>query len=431
MNKQRCYNPPGMNAESFLIRAALANKEHVKCSVGDHLAFSAPVSLLFFYPEIIPKQVIINALKTVLHDFPIFAGRLVNSLEGLWIHCENQGVQVSVVHLNQKLDVSLSTLQNLNPMKLVNLIHPFKALKQQQPLLTIKLTYFKEGMAIGYCWHHSLGDMATFMLFLKALSACAQGRAYPLPHIPLDRPCYFKEHLEKNKITIVKKEKALSLKLVGFIELLQLMKLTYSKRECLYFYFSESEIATLQEKISQKAGIKLSRNVALCAHLLALTSLHRKDKPSYTSLALNMRPRLQLPSNLLGNFSDLVSVLIDRPHQVECAAAAIHQAIQNYQSSYFQHPAEIEKWIDTNGALNKLRRLIPETLLPKHNQLVITNWTHFGVYSIDFGVAAPYLFLPIGSVPLPWVSCIVEGFNNQGLLVGLVVPSTLAKKFTA
>jgi hypothetical protein len=416
-----------MNKDSFLVTAADAKIAHVKCSVNDHLAFSAPVSVLYFYHQIIHKDVIINALKTALHDFPIFAGRLFKSSEALWIHCENQGVQVSSVWLNGKIAVSLSDLQGLDALKFVDLIDPFKALKNQLPLLTIKLSYAEEGMVIGYCWHHSLGDMATFMLFLKALSATAQGKSYPLPYMPLDRACHFKQHLEEKITAPVKKERAHFLKFLTWVETFQLLRHVYAKRECVYFYFSESQIRTLQELVSQKAGIQLSRNVVLCAHLLALTSRYRKTKPKYTSFALNMRPRLQLPSNLLGNFSDLVSVLIDTPHHTESAAKAIHQAIENYEYNYFQETIEIEKWTNKNGALKKLCRFMPTTLLPKQNQLVITNWMHFGVYTIDFGVASPYLFLPVGAVPLPWVSCIVEGFDNQGLLVALVVPSTVAK----
>jgi len=72
--------------------------------------------------------------------------------------------------------------------------------------------------------------------------------------------------------------------------------------------------------------------------------------------------------------------------------------------------------------------LIPESILPEVNHLIVTNWTHFDVYSIDFGVASPYLFLPIGRTPLPWAACIVEGSDNQGLLVTLVVPSMVAKQ---
>ena len=421
INKQRVIIYP-MQANPFLVKAHQNNSQVIQCSLGDHLAFFAPVSVLFFYHEAIAKECMIEALKTVLHDFPLFAGRLVRSIEGLFIHCENQGVQMHVVYLNERLDVSLISLEELNTQQFIDPIYPWKALKKQLPLLTIKLTYFEKGMVIGYTWHHSLGDMATFMLFLKALSACAQGKAYPLPHIAIDRALYFKHYLAEAKITSTKNEKALSLKPLNFIDLVQLMKQACVKKECIYLYFPENEIRKLQEKLGQ--GIPLSRNSALCAHLLALTSRYRKHKGLYTSLAVNMRPRLQLPSDLLGNFSDLISVLIDKPHDAAYAAKQIHEAVQNYQSEYFEHPTELEKWGKKMRALRKWRPLIPKTLLPKQNQLVITNWTHFDVYTIDFGVTAPYLFLPVGRTPLPWVACIVEGFDNQDLLVTLVAPST-------
>ncbi len=56
-------------------------------------------------------------------------------------------------------------------------------------------------------------------------------------------------------------------------------------------------------------------------------------------------------------------------------------------------------------------------------------WSNFSVYSIDFGIAEPYLFLPIGQDLVPWVSCIVEGFENKGLLVSLLLPAKTMNRF--
>jgi hypothetical protein len=202
----------------------------------------------------------------------------------------------------------------------------------------------------------------------------------------------------------------------------------YSAKECIYLHFTKKEIDALKQRLSQKTGLALSRNDALCAHLLELTMRYRRDQGVYFSIAINMRSRLKLPFNLLGNFSDLISIPIEKPHAIENTARAIHNAVRNYLNDYFQHPQILQEWVNAHHGLKKLRRLIPESVLPKVNHLVVTNWTHFDVYSIDFGIVTPYLFLPIGRTPLPWAACIVEGYDNQGLLVSLVVPASVAKK---
>lgn len=401
-----------MAADSYLIKAHQTTPLQIRCSLSDHLALLAPISVVFFYAQAIPKERIIKALHDVLIDFPLFAGRLVKNGEGLFIDCQNQGVRLDVMHY-----ASLPE----DMARLVDPIKPFKNLTQQAPVLHIQLTYCQNAMAIGYCWHHSLGDMATFMEFLKALSASAQGKPYPPPQMVTDRSRYL-EHMP-----LIKKEKSLRLKLLKFMDVCRLMKHVYSKRECVYLHFTEEEIGALRHRLRQQTGLPLSRNDALCAHLLELTARYRRDPGVYLSLAVNMRSRLKLPSNLLGNFSDLISIPIDKPHLIENTAKTIHEAIQNYVSDYFQHPQILQDWVDEQDALKKLRRLIPETILPEVNHLIVTNWTHFGVYSIDFGIAPPYRFLPIGRTPLPWAACIVEGCDNQGVLVTLVVPATIAK----
>jgi hypothetical protein len=402
-----------MAVDSFLIKAQQTTSLQIQCSLSDHLAVPAPISVVFFYRQAIPKERIVEALQNVLVDFPLFAGRLVKTAEGLSIDCQNQGVRMSVVHCASLPD---------NMAQFVDPIKPFKSLTHQAPVLHIQLNYCQDGMAIGYCWHHSLGDMATFMEFLKALSASAQGKSYPPPHMVTDRMRCL-EHMP-----LCKKEKSLRLKILGVMDVCRLMKHVYSKRECVYLHFTEEEIGALRQQLSERTGLPLSRNDALCAHLLELTTHYRRDPGVYLSLAVNMRSRLKLPPNLLGNFSDLVSIPIEKPRAIETTAKAVHGAIHNYLNDYFQHPQILQEWVDAHDALGKLRRLIPESLLPELNHLIVTNWTHFDVYSIDFGIVSPYLFLPIGRSPLPWAACIVEGCDNQGLLVTLIVPATVAKK---
>ena len=59
---------------------------------------------------------------------------------------------------------------------------------------------------------------------------------------------------------------------------------------------------------------------------------------------------------------------------------------------------------------------------------MVTNWANFGVYDIVFRDSEPFYFTPFANAPLPWLSVIVEGFSNNGLVYYVALPSNLAKK---
>lgn len=416
---------------SFLVTALQHHPQRIKCSLSDLFSFRKPISVVFFYRKAIPIDLIVHTLRTVLSDFPIFAGVLVKCANELYIDCNNQGVQVTIAYEKGSLLPSPSDLQKLDLNKFVDEIHPVKALKHRKPVLFIKLTYYEEGMAIGYCWHHSIGDMETFMNFLKALSASAQGKPYQPALIPHDRTAYLKHWLEEKKITGGPKKSPSKLKLLNFFDLCRLAKQFCSTKQIVSLHFAETEIETLRDTISEKAGQKLSRNDVLCAYLLDIVTRCRSDRKGsfHLSFILNIRSRLGMPSNLSGNYVDLLSLTTNRPDAVELFATKIHGAVKSYLDEHFQHE-ETEDFVQRSGGIKRIGRMAPEKMLPQHKNLTITNWSNFGVYSIDFGVSTPHLFLPIGRTPFPWVSCIVEGFGNKGLLVTLALPSKVAKRLT-
>jgi hypothetical protein len=60
--------------------------------------------------------------------------------------------------------------------------------------------------------------------------------------------------------------------------------------------------------------------------------------------------------------------------------------------------------------------------------LLVTNWSNFGVYDIRFGDDTPAHFTPAGDVPVPWLSALVEGPGNEGLLYSGYFPMDLAAR---
>jgi shikimate O-hydroxycinnamoyltransferase len=412
----------------LLVKALKHQQQSIKCSLSDHFVFRVPVPVVFFYRESIESDLIVDALQKALQDFPIFAGILVKRSHQLYIDCNNHGAQVKITRSETSLFKILSNLTHLKKSEFVDLINPSKTLKKRTPLLTIKISYYADGMALGYCWHHSVGDMSTFMEFLKAVSACAQGRGYQKSLIVDDRETYL-NHWVKNNIQITNKNQPSDLKYLTYSDIFHLVKQVFLPKRTIYFYFNNDEIVNMRDTLSSKAGCKLSRNDVICAHLLSILSSCREDNAAKhnTSIIVNVRPRIGMLANVLGNYLGTASINFLKSNKIETIATDINLSVKNFLHDNFRFN-EAQEFVEQCGGLKKLNRIIPEAILPKNKNLIISNWSNFGVYSIDFGISAPYLFLPVGETLLPWVSCIVEGFDDEGFLITMVIPYKVAKK---
>lgn len=414
--------------ESMLVKAHKHTPQRIKCSLNDHFAFRTAVPVVFYYRERIPANLIISSLQQVLSDFPIFAGIIIKHNHQLYIDCNNQGVQLRTTYSDSSLFQMLADFKQLDSAVFVDMINAVKSLKHGKPLLTLKLSYFTDGMAIGYCWHHSLGDMSTFMEFLKALSAQAQGKIYQPALIAEDREEYLNKWLtDANHLSMTKQPSGL--KYLSFTDIFHFIRQLFLPKRGLFLYFTEEEIETLRNTLSDKAGKKLSRNDVVCAHLLNLLASCRKDKSQThnATIIVNFRPRIGMLPQVLGNYIGTACLKFLKSHPVDALAKNIHSSVKNFlQESFHYH--ETQEFVQQIGGVKKLARIVPEMFLPQHKNLIISNWSNFGVYSIDFGLSTPYLFLPLGNVPFPWVSCIVEGFDNKGLLVAVILPSSVAKR---
>jgi hypothetical protein len=412
---------------SFLVKAHQHQPQRITCSLADLFVARIPVPVVFFYQAIIPQETFIHALETALSDFPIFAGILIKEQDQLYIDCNNQGVQVRIEHLTEPLAIT-SELTTQPSNHFVDLIRPNDVLKHKKPLLTIRLHYHPNGMTIGYCWHHTLGDMATFMTFLSAVSLCAQNKPCSTPLIIQDRDNYLQDWLTTHAKTSTHRpfDRLISM---NALDILRFIKHLCTRKQVLYVHFEPSMIDALKQQVQTLTGKKVSRNDVVCAHVLHLIAKHRNDhaKHLHTAIAVNYRPRLQLDASLLGNYVDTLSLQCDRQASVAHIASHIHDGIAHHIEKHFSH-ANIHQFIESFGSLKKLNRMLPRDMMPKYKNLIISNWCNFGVYAIDFGVTAPSFFLPIGEAPFPWLSCIVEAPKQAGLLMTLVLPSRLAKR---
>lgn len=359
-----------MKAEAFLVQANNHVQQVITCSITDRLVKNLPVSVVFFYRKSIARNTLIDSLKEVLSDFPIFAGTLKNINNNLCIDCNNQGILFSITKEDATVNQILEELPRIEKKRLVNIINAKKVVSSQSPIMTIKLTYFVcGGMALGISWHHSIGDMHTFMQLMIAWSNSVNNQGYVLPLIVRERDEYLQANLEKSNNTTPS---------VRYLNAKELLKLVFymlwraRNKLGLRFYFSENELSNMKQDFTEKTGQILSKNDVLCAHLFRIISeLDGYNKKRYLSVVINYRNRIKLPQNILGNFVSTTNILTSQLVDPFQLAQELRASVDNFQRLHTNFWATKE-YIEEKGGSKKMNRFVDLSIDPLNRTLLIS-----------------------------------------------------------
>ena len=138
-------------------------------------------------------------------------------------------------------------------------------------------------------------------------------------------------------------------------------------------------------------------------------------KKRYLSILINYRARTKLPRNILGNFVSCISILTHPRVDPFQLAQDLRASVDNFQRLHM-NVFSTKKYIEQNGGVKQIDRFMLTSVDPLKRALLVTNWANFGVYDLTFGDSELLYFTPFGDPPLPWLSVIVEGFSNNGLI---------------
>ena len=411
--------------ETFLLQANKHNRQKIACGIADTLLKNIPVPVVFFYRKSFDHQILIDSLKEVLNDFPVFAGRLEVINNSQYIDCNNQGVLFSVASESCTIDEILQEFPSVSKERLINLIDSKTVIKNKSPIFTIKLTRFTcGGMVMGICWHHSIGDMHTFACLMKAWSNTVNKKRYGLPLIVEERENYLQDNLTINNNSISG---------VRYLNLREMLGLAFymlvqtRKKISLRFYFSEDELENMKHVFSKNTNIKLSKNDVLCAHLFSIISeLDNYDKERFLSIAINYRSRMNLPDKVLGNFVSSVNILVDADNNSFNIAKNLRVVVNSFQQKYMDYFAT-KRYIDENGGIKNSSRFVSKRIDPVSRTLFVSNWSNFDIYDIEFGESKPFFFSYFGKTGIPWLSIITEGFMKEGLIYSVILPDKLGR----
>ena len=416
-----------MIATPLLVQAEQTTSQVVTCSITDRLLERFSISVVFFYREELSPKLLITSLRKVLVDFSIFSGRLKIVDDNLLIDCNNQGVQFSLCFESCSL---VRALKELSQTNLRNLIDPLIAkdvLAGQSPLLTIRLTQFDcGGTALGICWHHSIGDMHTFMHFMKAWSAATNREHYDAPLVIEHRNAYLQERIAKDESV---PPNVKYLRLSEMLRLTLYMLTTARKKTSIKICFSDSELENMKQVFLEKTGQALSKNDVLCAHMFSIiTDLDDYEKDRFLAIAIDYRSRLGLSQNLLGNMFDSINVLLPQRASPFEAARAIRAGVNNLETNHLSIMSTYQ-YVQDHGGPKQIQRFLSKSIDPIRRSIAVTNWSKFGVYDIRFLGAKPLYFTSVDDFPVPWICTIMAGFSNRGLIYSAHLPTELVQKF--
>lgn len=415
--------------EADPVRSPVPSALVVKCAFTDILLQKLVVPAVFFFPGPLDEQALRAGLTQALERIPLFAGRLREAGDSLLLQCDNSGVPWSSAASELSLDEAIAALAAEQAPWLVQEIDPGRALRARGPLFTVRLTRLRDGgAALGLCWHHPIGDMHSFMLLMRAWSAAVEGR--PLPEVLLveDREAWLVRYDAPGGTTRP------ALRRVGAGELLRLipyMAWTARRKTRVEAHFTAEEIDAMRGQLSAAAGQRLTANDVVCGHLMELVgSLDAVQRTRMLDIAVNFRSRVGLDPRLLGNLVAPMEIACNPGDDAARIGARIRHGVDHYLDEHLSLHASLT-YIAEHGGTKQLGRCLPNAFDPLNRTLLVTNWSHFGVYDVAFGGQTPVHFTPTGGSPAPWAAWLVEGRGNRGLFLSAYLPRELAARLNS
>lgn len=407
------------------VHATSPRPGHILGGTVEYFIRELLVSMVFFTRATLDPERLQGALAQALTTHPLFAGAVFLQEHRVHIELNDQGVPFSVVDLPGTLD-QLYARDPSTYGTLVDQLHGARTLRRRSPVLTARLNRFSCGAsALGVCWHHALGDLASFMSLLGSWTRAFAGQPPLEPVLAPDRDAYLLERLPPGGAREPMIRKPSTGELLRVVWAILRAK---STQEIVYLHFTEDETQRMQRAFSEAAAAPITVGDAVAAHVMAeLLHIDPAQGARVLGIVVNVRRRVGIPDDVIGNF--VCGMLVD------CAAGArapeiasgIRRNLGRFVDDHLDFHAT-RAFVERSGGPRPVRLCIPRYFdLARHN-MFMTNWSRHGLYDTFFGEARPELVLPIAGAPVPFLGVIAEGLSGQGRLVGLALPRPLVAR---
>jgi hypothetical protein len=270
--------------------------------------------------------------------------------------------------------------------------------------------------------------MQTLMHLMNAWVAAAAGKPLAEPVIVEDRAAYLDEHLPADGAGEP------GVRCLGPAEaargVLYLAK-DARKQRTLSLYFGDDEIARMRDTYGYRTlpnfqgrcapALRLSANDVVCAHvsealMMADPAVDRRT----LAITVNARNRCGLDPRLIGNIITTVNLDLRRGDTASSIAQRIRHKVDQFSDEHCDMRAN-QAFLDAAGAWRAVR-CVSTAFNPARCNPVISNWSGFGVYRIQFEDTVPSYCTPLTKMPVAGLGALVEGADGRGLLLQMALP---------
>jgi hypothetical protein len=406
-----------------LIRPSHAQRLEIRCNVGDAMVANLAVHIVFFFERHLDTRALTRAFAHALTTLPIFAGRMAMVDGTMRIRCEGQGVPFTSVSAGHTLREAIRSASKDNGLWLVDPVNGATARWGRGPVCKVRVTQLADdATAIGFSWHHAIGDMQTAMHFMNAWAAAAADKPLAEPLIVEDRAAYLDEHLPADGA------REPGVRCLGLGEIarsaLYLAK-DARKQRTLSFYFGEDEISRMRDAYGIR--MRLSANDAVCAHVSeAIMNADAAVDNRTLAIAVNARNRCGLDPMLIGNILTTLNLDLRRGATASSIAERIRHNVDHFADEHCDMRIN-QKFLDAAGAW-RAARCVSTAFNPARWNPIVTNWSGFGVYRIHFEDTFTSYCTPLLKLPVAGLGALAEGADGRGLVFQMSLPP---KEFAA
>src|ERR1700754_2914190 len=328
-----------------MISPSHARRLDIRCNVVDVVLSNVANHLVFFFARQLDTKVLADAFAHALTNLPIFAGRTTLVGGALRIRCRGQGVPFTSVSSDRTLHEAIRSVTEDSGDWLVDPVNGAAARWGFGPLCKVRVTRLADdATAIGFSWHHAIGDMQTAMHFMNAWAAAAADKPLADPLIVGDRGAYLDAHLPADGA------REPGVRCLGLAEIARsalYMAKDARKQRTLSLYYGEDEIARMREYYGSR--MRLSANDVVCAHVSeALMSADPAVDRRTLAIAVNVRNQCGLDPMLVGNIVTALNVDLRRGEGARSIAERIRHHVDTFAGEHCDMRIN-QKFLDAAG----------------------------------------------------------------------------------
>jgi Transferase family len=400
-----------------LIRPLPARRLEIRCDVGDAIVANLAIHIVFFFERKLDAEALTRAFAHALADFPIFAGRMAVVDGRMRIRCAGHGVPFTSVSSGRTLRDAIRSTSVDTGLWLVDPVNGATARWGLGPLCKVRVTHLADdATAIGFSWHHAIGDMQTLMHFMNAWAAAARDEPVPQPLIVEDRAAYLDERLPAAGIPEP------GVRFLGLAETARsafYLAKNARRQRTLGLYFGEAEITRMRDACGSQ--LRLSANDVVCAHVSeALVNADPAVDRRTLAIVVNARSRCGLDPMLIGNIITTLNVDVQRGEATGSIAERIRHMVDHFADEHCDIRVN-QRVLDAVGAW-RAARCVSTAFNPARWNPLVTNLSGVGIYRICFEDTLPVYCTLVLKVPVAGLGALLDGARGRGLVFQMSLP---------